>query len=244
MLSRIGISRVTGLLLIALIPALILSTSVIDSLDTYERDFREAFEGIADDPVQIRIGVAFTIAASLLSVALAGALYLRLSPHHKALALFGALGFLVTGVLLMLAGIWGIALDRMAGEFDKAHDLSRATSLTDSAQPLAFMIESAIFPALLVTLPLSLIVFGSLIARAGGAPRWLGWMGVTFSSIMTLSVLLAWLIDAFWFIGMIAGIGVLGWFAITGVWMLLWGTRDVAVSSPSRVPVRQPEPAL
>ena len=71
MLSRIGISRLTGVLLIAFIPALILSTFVIDSVDTYERDFREAFAGIADDPAQLRIGVAFTMAASLLSLVLA-----------------------------------------------------------------------------------------------------------------------------------------------------------------------------
>lgn len=244
MLSKIGIGRVTGVLLIAFIPAFLLSTLVINSVDTYEREFREVFEDIAHDPTQLRVGVAFTMAASLLSVVVGGALFLTLSPHHRALALFGALGFHGPSVLLMVAGVSGMAMDQMAGEFNKALSVSAATGVTDSARPLAFMIESALFPALIVTLPLGLIAFGALIVRTGAAPLWLGWLVVTVSPVMTASFLLSSLVDVFWFVGMISAMALLFWFALTGGWMLIRGARDVAAPSSSREPAGHPQPAL
>ena len=99
MLSNISISRVTGVLLIAFIPAIILSIFVVNAVDTYDTEFREVFKGIADSPTQLRIGLAATMVASVLSVLPAGALYLSLSAHHRALAVFGTLGLLFTGVL-------------------------------------------------------------------------------------------------------------------------------------------------
>ena len=48
------------MLLIAFIPALVLSILVLDSVDTYDTEFREAFEGIADDPAQPCLGMAIT----------------------------------------------------------------------------------------------------------------------------------------------------------------------------------------
>ena len=169
---------------------------------------------------------------------------MTLSPRHRALALFGALGFLATSVLLTVSGISGIALDRMAGELDEVFNVSQATRLTDSAQPLAFVSEAAFFLALIITLPLSLIAFGFLIAHTGAVPRWLGWFVVAVSAIMTASFLLTSLADDFWLVGLIAAMGVLGWFALAGVWMLFRGTRDVAVSPSSREPAGQPQPAL
>ena len=41
MLSRIGINRVAGLALMAFIPAIILFSAAIDSIDTYEKEFSD-----------------------------------------------------------------------------------------------------------------------------------------------------------------------------------------------------------
>ena len=248
MLSNIGINRITGVLLIAFIPAIILSTFTIDSVDTYDREFHEAFQEIADGPTHFRIGLASTMVVGLLSLVLAGALYLTLSPHHKALALFGALGFLGTGGLWAVAGVSGIALDQMAEEFDKAIVVAQATQATrtaDGARPLAFIIEAAFFPALVIMLPVTLIAFGTLFVRTGAVPRWQGWLVVASSLIMAASVPLSSLIDFFWLVAMIAAMVTLLWFAFTGGWLLIWGTRDAAQQpSPSSAPVGELQPAL
>ena len=69
-----------GLHLITFIPAIILFSAALDSVDTYEKEFTDVFQEIADSPTQFRIGLASTMVASFLSVLLGGALYLTLSP--------------------------------------------------------------------------------------------------------------------------------------------------------------------
>ena len=241
MLSNIGVNRVTGVLLIVFIPVIIFSITVVDAVDTYDTEFREVFNKIADSPTQLRIGLASTMAASMLSVLLAGALYLSLSSHHRALAVFGALGFLFAGVLWVVSGISGIALDRMAVEFNDVFNASEKASITSSAQPLAFMNESALFLALFLPFPLALIAFSSLFVRTGVAPRWLGWAGIV-SSLTMATMSLSSAAGVFWVVGMIGLMLALLWLALTGVWLIIWGTRDVAgPSSPSqRAPELQP----
>ena len=84
MLSNIGINRITGVLLIAFIPAIILSTFTIDSVDTYDREFHEAFQEIADGPTHFRIGLASTMVVGLLA-----AYPHRPSSAHRKLPLIG-----------------------------------------------------------------------------------------------------------------------------------------------------------
>ena len=230
-----------GLHLITFIPAIILFSAALDSVDTYEKEFTDVFQEIADSPTQFRIGLASTMVASFLSVLLGGALYLTLSPHHRALALFGALGFLFTGALWAVSGISGIALDRMAGEFNDVFNAAQKASITSSAQPLGFMFESALFIGMLIPLPLSVVAFGALFVRAGVVPSWLGWSGIV-SCLAMASMVLSSVADVFWATGMIGTMLTLLWFAVTGGWLLIWGPRDVA--GPSVSPRHEPATAL
>ena len=240
MLSNIGINRIAGVLLIALIPAIILSIFVVNAVDTYDTEFRAVFEEIADGPTQLRIGVGATMVASFLSLALAGALYLTLSPHHKALALFGALGLLFTSVLWIVSGISGIALDRMAGGFNNVFSTAQKASVTSGAQPLGFMVESALFIGLIITLPLASIAFGTLFVRTRVVPSWLGWAGIVSCLIMS-SMILSSVAGVFWATGMIGTMLTLLWFAITGGGLLIWGTKKAAHQPPLSTPVPEPQ---
>ncbi|MBI4236497.1 MAG: hypothetical protein HY688_03980, partial [Chloroflexi bacterium] len=67
-------------------------------------------------------------------------------------------------------------------------------------------------------LPVCLLALGALIAWSRALPRWLGVLGMV-SGILMLGFL------GFWLVGIAGTMGALAWLLLTGVWLLLHGTR-------------------
>ena len=170
MLSYRALERITGILLIALIPAFILSTFAVSEVDTYEKSFRLAFTEIADDRTALMMGTGFLLVASLVWVALAALLYLVFRPHEPALALLGTFGFLAAGFAFMVGGFVGAGLIDLAGDYGKAGP-TEAGAIVTSARPLAVILESALYIGAIIGLALSVLVFGPYRVEEGPAPR-------------------------------------------------------------------------
>lgn len=228
MLSKTSIDRVAGGLLLAFLVAFVVAFTAGPDLDTRQEEFSETLQEIADDEALWLKTGAFLMVASLVAIGLAGALYQAFRPHERALALFGALGFVAFSLALMMSFIGGTALNEMAQEFASASGVQASVVVT-SARPVALITEFALVTGFAAFLPVSLLVFGALITRIGVVPRLLGWLAVA-SGVLIPFFWLSSLIDNIWFVGFIGSLGGLLWFLITGFWMLLKGTREATAA--------------
>ena len=227
MLSYRALERITGILLIALIPAFILSTFAVSEVDTYEKTFRVALKEIADDRATLMMGTGFLLVASLMCVALAALLYLVFRPHEPALALLGTFGFLATGFAFMVGGFVGAGLIDLAGDFAKAAPTG-ASAIVTSARPLAVILESAFYIGANLGLALSALVFGTLVVWSKALPWWLGALAIA-GACLTPSIYV------FWYTGIIGVMVILLWLLLTGGWMVMRGTREVAEEQQASV---------
>ena len=222
MLSKTGIDRLAGVLLIAMAAALVWVQAL--GVDISKEGFRESLQDIADNPGSWLLA-AGPLVASLVALGAAGALLLAFRPHGEALALFGALGFVGLGLTLAITSVGHAAVALMAGEYVEASGTQQADAIIAGVRPVAVASEYALFSALWAFLPVGLVSLGALIAWSGALPRWLGWLAV----VSGITIPFAWLgnvADAFGLVGIIGVIVGVIWLFYTGIRLILRGTRE------------------
>lgn len=229
MLAKSPMDRLTGILLIGLLVALVASIVLTTGIDTDEKSFEASLREIIEKKALFELGTVSRLAYALLSLLAAGALYGSFRSHNRFLALVGALGVLASGLARFVAVVAAWALREMALAYETASG-AQAEMIATSARPLALLAESASQVGVGTFLPVCLLALGALIAWSRALPRWLGILGIV-SGILALGLLLSELVVGFWLAGLAGLAGAMGallWLLLVGVWLLLRGTRAPA----------------
>ena len=226
MIANLGVEKLLGLLLIVLIPALIVSVLLDKGVNTHEQGFEQTVREIVDHERVFAAGMAARLAASLVLAGVAVISYLVFRRHNQLFALVGSSLFMLLGVTFLIAAIGSFALLDVSHAYEDAHGPSSAM-VAASARPLSELVQAAMFVGLIGFLPLGLLTFGTLISWRRVVPRWIGWLAVA-SGLLMLSIWLSGLTDAFWLVAMVGTLGALVWLLVTGAWMVVRGTQDVA----------------
>ena len=225
MLSKTAIHRITGVLLLAFLAAIIVAASTSAGIDTYEEDFHESIQEVVDNNGRFWTSTAFLGLSSVLAVALGAVMYVTFSPHERTLALLGAFGFLLVGAALMVGTFTAEALGDLASDYKRTHGPSPEI-IAIAARPLSNMAENMMFSGIAALPALGMLAFGALIVWSRAVPRWLGWLAIA-------SGILAPVVFAFWLIGIIGVMLGMIWLFLMGWWLILRGTKEVAAAEVS-----------
>ena len=225
MLSKGGIERIAGILLLLLPVFVIVSIVTKVEIDTDIDEFRGSLQDIANDSGRHLIGVSFALIADLLAVALAGAFYLVFRSHERSLALLAAFGFLAMGLMFAVEEMSGFALYSLAKQFETAVNPA-ADSIVTSALAIALIGEFA-HEIAITFFGLAVLLSGVLIVRSGAVHRLIGWPA-GLGGFLMLFHWLRFLQEDRIFIARVGLIGTLIFFLLTGIWLLLRGTQETA----------------
>ncbi len=232
MLSKTGVDRVSGILLIGLAVATVLSMATT-LLDVTAESFSTTFQGVVENPRTQFLALVALHVSSVLVLVLAAMMYLAFRPFDAALALVGALGLVALGFTFVMANVAGGAMVNLAEEYETA-SAANVDVLLSSARAMTMLQVFAWFFGAFTFLPLSLLTFSAVITRSGALPRWMGWLGIA-SAIVMPTIWLSqrpFVIEVFYLIGMVRILGALVWLLAVGVWLLARGTQqDVATQT-------------
>ena len=123
MSSKTGIDRLSGvLLLLALVTSFVAAglASGVGEYNVAPDEVGDTLRRVADNQGLHQAEIGFDLASYVLTVALAGALYLAFSPHNQPLALLGSLGLAAGGLILAVHDIPWFVLPSVAGDFVSA----------------------------------------------------------------------------------------------------------------------------
>ena len=240
-LSKKGIDRVSGFLLVGLAIATVLSIAM-GLPDIRAEEFSKTFQGIVDNQDRQYLALVVLHVSSVLILALAAALYLAFRPFDPALAPVGAVCLVALGFTYILANVAGGVLANIAEEYHPAPAAQIGIPGVNApvlviARAVTMLQVFAWYVGAFTFLPLSLLAFGAIISRSGALPRWLGWLAIAAGIVMPT----LWLsqhpfeIEAFYLTGLIGTIGALVWLLATGTLLMARGTREEA--SPRHSPL-------
>lgn len=164
------------------------------------------------------------------------ALYLTFSPHQRALALFGAMGFAAHGLFVVLACALLLAHFKLAQEL-AATGGAEADSLVAAARALELAMDRTRTSAF-VLLDLGLVPLGALIAWSGAVARWVGWLGILGGIVGFLGLLAALFHvvvgDPASTLVLTAVMSTFGFMLILGVRLVVRETREPLAARPQR----------
>lgn len=228
MLPKKGVDRISGVLLIGLAVATVL-TIATGLIDVTAESFSKTFQGLVENQGRQYLTLVVLHVSSVLVLVLAATLYLAFRPFDRALALVGALGLVALGFTFIMANVAGGALVNIAEEYETV-SAAKSDMLLASARAITMLQVFTWFDGAFTFLPLSLLAFGAIITRSNALPRWLGWLGIAAGVVMPTMWLSQhpFLIEAFWVVAMIGMMGSLLWLLLVGGWLLVSGTRQSA----------------
>jgi hypothetical protein len=152
--------------------------------------------------------------------ALGALFYLIFSPHNRALALFGGLGFISVGVLWLMMDMSSFAQFQLALDYSSASGAA-ANAIAVRAADQSLLSEYS-NPITSIFMAISLFSFAVLIIRSAAVPRLLGWLAVIAGILMLVSLVntfegsmvvqIAYNVSEFWIL-------------LLGLWLLLRGIR-------------------
>jgi Domain of unknown function (DUF4386) len=219
-LSQRALERITGVLLVAYMAAVIVAVAARVASNADQEPFRASLQLIAANQSLYLTSLVSNLISNFILIALSGGLYLTFRPSQRYLTLLGTFMFLGAGLIWMVSNISGLSLAQLALEFTTASG-SQADMFMSSAQAVELTREFAGKTAFTLA-ALGLLAFGGLISWSQAVPRWLGWLAVVVG-VLTLFI---WY-DAAAALHRIGGTGYLLWLLFTGVWLLLKGTLKV-----------------
>jgi hypothetical protein len=154
--------------------------------------------------------------------ALGALLYLIFSSFSRSLALFGALGFIVTGAIWLILDMQGFAHYRLALDYTAAAGAA-ASGIVERAAVLSLWgnYSRVVTDALMA---IGLLSFGILIIRSGAVPRLLGWLA-GLAGILLLAALGSALTEQS-VIWSIAYYVVEFWALVIGLWLVIRGVKN------------------
>ena len=225
-------SQVAGVGLIAFSVATGISLFGILSVDT-DMPFGQLLAGIATD-TGYSVGMAAMIAAGAASAAAGGLLYSALRAQDQTLAMLGALGFALMGMVMFAVGTAGLVLRDSAIAMVSATSPEAAAAAAGAAVPIAQLIDKGWDTGVTTFLPMGFAAFGLLLVRARVAHPVFGWSAMAIAAALPF----AWVSDI---VGLGAAFGALAWLVVFGAWMAAQRTPSSARTGTA---AQEPVPAL
>jgi len=220
MVARISPERATGMLLILLLISLIVTSSVGPEVDTRRSEFSASLVEIPDNQERYWTSIGFGLLSDLLTISLAGLLYLVLRPHGRSLALVGSFSLLAGAVTLLGFHMSRFGLTYLAEAYIGATG-PRADTIESMARAFARAGDFGAFSALTL-IALGLLSFGAVFIRSKALPRYLGGLAVV-SGLLLPFFWLSSAVDGIWIVGLVGFAGTLLWQLLLGSWLLLKG---------------------
>ncbi|MFC1904510.1 DUF4386 family protein [Chloroflexota bacterium] len=157
-------------------------------------------------------------------IALGALFYLIFRSFNRSLALFGGLGFIITGAMWLMLDIPGFAQYQLALDYSVASGAA-ASAIVERAAELSFWIDysNAITSILMA---ISLFSFGVVIIRSTAINRLLGWLAVIAGTLMLASLVNTFEGSLVW---QIAYYVTEFWILVMGLWLVLRGVKTFEV---------------
>ena len=226
MLSKRGVERVAGVLLITLFVSFAIAILTGEpEVDFNRDDVRASLQEVIDDQEIFVTSVIFFLAGSLLLVAAAAALYRVFAAHDRMLALFVLVGILSGGLLIAVAALFQFGAFFLARDF--VDGVADADTLAMTARAVA-LVSSVTFLTGLTMLGAGMVPLGVLMVRTGAAPRWLGYWAIVSGILMIAAWGVVNTAEAVFIIPAIGAILAVLFFLALGIWLLRRGTPEPA----------------
>jgi len=238
MQMSIPIDRIAGVLLIALIGAMLLSISA-SGYDTSREGFDSELTRLAEvTGWQATVYTALQAIAGLGMIAAAVVFYLQLRGIALTLSLFATAGLCVAGILTLVGSTLYLAAAQMADQWAVAPGSEEAALVTARAFLIAL---GTLTPITLVALVIGVEALAVACARNRLVPRWLGFVAALAGGILVAYLALGWIVDGLsWVLPGITVLLLIVWLAIAGG-VLLFGAAPGG-GPTARLDSRSPTP--
>jgi len=234
----IPIDRIAGVLLIALIGAMLLSISA-SGYDTSRDGFDSELTRLAEvTGWQATVYTALQAIAGMGMIAAAVVFYLQLRGIALTLSLFAAAGLCVAGILTLVGSALYLTAAELADQWAVAPG-SEAPALVTAR---AFLIAlGTLTPITLAALVIGVEALAVACARNRLVPRWLGFVAALAAGILVAYLALGWVADGLtWLLPGITVLLLIVWLAVAGG-VLLFGAAPGA-GPTARLDGRSPTP--
>jgi hypothetical protein len=227
MSSKTGIDRLSGvLLLLALVTSFVAAglASGVGEYNVAPDEVGDTLRRVADNQGLHQAEIGFDLASYVLTVALAGALYLAFSPHNQPLALLGSLGLAAGGLILAVHDIPWFVLPSVAGDFVSASG-AEVVALQNTGRVVMLTANWGLSVG--VTFQgLGALAYGLLIVSSQTVPRALGWLGAVAGVLLSAGVWLPRVDEDLYFVWVLLAIPYALWELGLGVWLLRRRTEE------------------
>ena len=230
MVTQRNIERLTGLVFLALLASIIIGFAISPEMDTNREEFTDTLVDIATHPRETAAFLGVVVVGHLLTVALAGFLYLVFRPHERNLALLGSFAFVAAGAVFMGADAVTFALRSLAEDFLVARG-AEGSAIFSNARALALAGEFFIGVGF-TFIALAVLAYGALVIWSGAVPHALGWLSAAGGALLPFFWLIP-IADGFWIVGFIGLMLILLLQLLLGGWLLVRGTQEPNGASTS-----------
>ena len=179
---------------------------------------------IANNPAKYMAHIGFDIIYNLSIFLLGGLFYLMFRKTNRALAFFGGLGFLCTGLLWLFMDMSSIAQYHLAINYANASGAT-ASAIALRAADLSLAYDSST-PITSIFYAMGFISFGILFVRSGVLNRAIGWFAIVAGIV---HLLFAWVGDFEWSILDNYGFYITeAWLLVVGLWLVTHWIRGTS----------------
>ena len=226
MQAKRGIERLSGILLLLALVTSIVAAGLASSVGEYNLapdEVGDTLRRVANNQGLHQAEIGFDLASYVLTIALAGALYLAFSSRDRLLALLGTLGFASAGVILAVHDIPWFVLPSVAGDFVAASG-AEAVALQNTGRVVMLTANWGLSVGV-TFLGLGSLAYGVLVVSTRAVPRALGWLGAV-AVLMSAGAWLPRVDESLYPIFALTAIPYMLWELGLGIWLLLRGTRE------------------
>ncbi len=229
MSSKRGIERFSGILLLLMLVTSILggvfASAVGTDYNVPADEVGAVLKLVADNQGLHQAEIGFDLASFVILVALSGALYLIFSPHHRLLALLGALGLAAGGIILAIHDIFWFVFPSVAKEFVSASG-SQADVLLEIGRVIMLTANWGLSVGI-AFMGLGMLAYGVLMIRSKAVLRALGWLGAIAGVLLFTGTWLPRVDVSLYSVWIALSAPVLLWEIGLGLWLLIRGTKQV-----------------
>ena len=238
--AKTGIARLSGILLLLALVTSFVAAEFAGSVGEYNvapDQVGDTLRRVAENQGLHQAEIAFDLISYVLTVALAGALYLAFRSLGRVLALLGSFGSAAGGLILAVHDIPWFVLPSIAQDFVSASGTE--ISVLQNTGRMIMLAANWGLSVGVTFLGLGILGYGILIVSSGIVPRALGWLGIVSGALFSAGVWLPRIDEGLYFIWVLLALPYALWQLGLGIWLLGKGTAKVSrVESFQTVPVR------
>jgi hypothetical protein len=237
MLSKTGIDRFSGILLLLMLVTSIVGAGFASGVGTDYNvpadEVAEVLQLVADNQGLHQTEIGFDLASWVILVALGGALYVAFSPHNRLLALLGTLGLAAGGIILAIHDIFWFVFPSVAKDFVSASG-SQVEVLLETGRIIMLTANWGLSVGI-TFMGLGIFAYGILMIRSRAVLLALGWLGAVAGVLAFAGTWLPRVDESLYAVWIALSSPVLLWQIGLGLWLLIRGTkqaRDSVAVSP------------